>query len=64
MVKDRYKIEYISNDKKSKFQVICTEDDLERYKDIAKQLLGESDGVCYYRKFPLTKAKKIFFVNN
>lgn len=50
--------------KKSKFQVICTEDDLERYKDIAKQLLGESDGVCYYRKFPLTKAKKIFFVNN
>lgn len=55
----RYKVEFISNDKNSKFSVNCNEKDLEYWKDVCKD--SSKDGVCFYREYPLTRAKKIYF---
>lgn len=55
----RYKVEFISNDKKNKFSVNCSDKNLEYWKDVCKD--SSKDGVCFYRKYPLTKSEKIYF---
>lgn len=55
----RYKVESISKNRKSRFSAICGADKLEYYKQVCK--LGRIDDICFYRKYPLTKAKKIYF---
>lgn len=56
---DRYKVESISKDGKRRFIVICTEEKFEYYKQICKS--DQKEDICFYRKYPLTKAKKIYF---
>lgn len=56
---NRYKVESMSKDRKSKFSAICGEDKLEYYMQVCK--FGRIDNICFYRKYPLTKAKKIYF---
>lgn len=58
---DRYKVEYRSKDKKNKFIAICDELELEYFKGICKECNKDNEGVCCYRKYPLTKAKRIYF---
>lgn len=55
----RYKVEFKSTDGKSEFMAICYKDKLDYWKMICKN--HSKDGVCYYREFPLTKSKRVYF---
>ena len=55
---DRYKIECINKD--GKFEVTCSEDKLEYWINLCKQS-GYKNETCYYRKYPLTKAERVYF---
>ena len=57
--KRRYRVE--SKSKDAHFRVDCYENELEYWKDICKHDAKAHNGKCYYRQFPVTKAKKIYF---
>ena len=57
---DKYKIECIRKDKDGKFEVVCSEDELEYWINLCKQS-GYKNETCCYRKYPLTKAERIYF---
>ena len=58
----RYRVE--SRSKKSHFRSDCTEEDLEYFKAICKVDALENNGECYYREFPVTKNKKIYYAKD
>lgn len=57
--KRRYRVE--SKSKDAHFRVDCYENELEYWKDICKHDAKAHNGKCYYRQFPVTKAKKIYY---
>lgn len=58
----RYRVEFRSKDRQHSFIIDCVGTELERYKEICKSVSKEYDSAfCYYREFPLTKSKKIYF---
>lgn len=56
----RYRVESRIN-KDDHFKIDCTEDDLEFYKALCKYDSLKNGGECYYREFPLSKNKKVFY---
>lgn len=60
--KKRYKVECKS--KESHFAVCCYEDRLEFWKTICALDALDTGGKCFYRQFPLTNSKKIYFTIN
>lgn len=55
----RFRVE--SKNKENHFRVDCTEDDLEFWKAICKRDSIENGGKCYYREFPVSKNKKVYY---
>ena len=55
----RYKVQYKSKDGKKSFMAICDECELEKYKNLCKK--SANGNTCFYREYPLTKAKKHYF---
>lgn len=58
----RYRVE--SRSKKSHFRSDCTEEDLEYFKAICKVDALENNGECYYREFPVTKNKRVYYAKD
>ena len=58
----RYRVE--SRTKKSHFRSDCTEEDLEYFKAICKVDALENNGECYYREFPVTKNKRVYYAKD
>lgn len=58
----RYRVE--SRSDKNHFRVDCKEEDFEFWKAICKHDVLQNKGKCYYREFPLTKNKKIYYSQN
>lgn len=58
----RYRVE--SRTKKSHFRSDCTEEDLEYFKAICKVDVLENNGECYYREFPVTKNKRVYYAKD
>lgn len=55
----RYRVESKSNE--NHFRADCGDEDLEFWKIICKHDANENKGKCYYREFPVTKNKKIYY---
>lgn len=55
----RYRVESRSN--KNYFRVDCTKDELEYWKALCKHDSIENKGKCYYREFPVSKNKRIYY---
>ncbi|CUO91367.1 putative CDC2L2 protein [Clostridium baratii] len=56
----RYRVEFKS--KNSSFRVDCFEDKLEDWKALCKVDREETgEGKCYYREFPVSKNKRVYF---
>lgn len=55
----RYRVE--SKSDKSHFRSDCGEKDLEFWKAICKSDANANKGKCYYREFPVTKNKKVYY---
>ena len=55
----RYRVESVSN--QSHFRADCSEEDFEFWKVICKHDAIANKGKCYYREFPVTKNKKIYY---
>lgn len=58
----RYRVE--SRSGKNHFRADCTEEELEYWKAICKIDSIENQGKCYYREFPVSKNKKIFYAKD
>ena len=58
----RYRVE--SRSKKSHFRADCTEEDLEYFKAICKVDALENNGEYYYREFPVTKNKRVYYAKD
>lgn len=58
----RFRVE--SRSGKNHFRADCSEEDLEYWKAICKFDSIENKGKCYYREFPVTKNKKIFYAKD
>lgn len=59
---DKYRVESQSN--KNNFRADCKEEDLEYWKAICKYDSIENMGECYYRKFPVTKNKRVYYAKD
>lgn len=57
----RYRVE--SKSKQDHFRVDCCEKDFEFWKAICKYDAISNKGTCYYREFPVTKNKKVYYSN-
>lgn len=57
----RYRVESKSNT--THFRADCNEKDLEFWKVICKHDAIKNKGECYYREFPVTKNKKVYYAN-
>lgn len=55
----RYRVESKSN--QSHFRADCSEEDFEFWKAICKHDALANKGKCYYREFPVSKNKKIYY---
>lgn len=55
----RYRVE--SRSDQSHFRSDCGEEDLEFWKAICKNDANSNNGKCYYREFPVTKNKKVYY---
>ena len=62
MIMKRYRVE--SRSGKNHFRADCTEKELEYWKAICKIDSIENQGKCYYREFPVSKNKKIFYTKD
>lgn len=58
----RYRVESKSNE--NHFIANCTEEELEYWKALCKYDSIQNKGKCYYREFPLTKCKKIYYAKD
>nr|UVM81840.1 MAG: hypothetical protein [Bacteriophage sp.] len=58
----RYRVE--SRSGKNHFRADCIEEELEYWKAICKIDSIENQGKCYYREFPVSKNKKIFYAKD
>lgn len=58
----RYRVE--SKSKTNHFRSDCTEEELEYWKAICKYDSIENNGKCYYRAFPVTKNKKVYYAKD
>lgn len=56
---ERFRVE--SKSINSHFKIDCSENDLEFWKAVCKYDSIENDGKCYYRKFPVSKNKKVYY---
>lgn len=59
----RYRVESKSSND-NYFRADCTEDDLEYWKAICKYDALQNNGICYYREFPVTKNKKVYYAKD
>ena len=55
----RYRVE--SKSPINHFRADCGEEDLEYWKAICKHDANANNGRCYYREFPVTKNKKVYY---
>lgn len=55
----RYRVE--SRNGKNHFRVDCTEEEFEYWKAVCKFDSIQIKGICYYREFPLTKNKRVYY---
>lgn len=55
----RYRVESKSNT--SHFRADCSDEDFEFWKAICKHDANINKGKCYYREFPVTKNKKVYY---
>lgn len=55
----RYRVESKSN--QNHFRVDCCDEDFEFWKAICKHDAISNKGKCYYREFPVTKNKKVYY---
>lgn len=58
----RYRVE--SRSKNNHFKADCKEEDLEYWKALCKYDSIENRGECYYREFPVTKNKKVYYAKD
>lgn len=56
----RYRVES-KRGKDHHFRADCTEDELEYWKALCKYDSIQFGGKCYYREFPVTKNKRIYY---
>ncbi|WP_010295951.1 hypothetical protein [Clostridium senegalense] len=55
----RYRVE--SRSGKNNFRADCDEKDFKYWKAICKYISIQNKGKCYYREFPITKNKEIYY---
>lgn len=58
----RFRVE--SRSSKNHFRVDCNEEELEYWKAVCKYDSIENKGKCYYREFPVSKNKKIYYAKD
>lgn len=58
----RYRVE--SRNKSNYFRADCSENELEYMKALCKYDAIKNNGECYYREFPVTKNKKVFYAKD
>lgn len=59
----RYRVE-VRISKDNYFRADCDETELEYYKALCKYDWVKNGGNCYYREFPLTRNKKVFYAKD
>lgn len=58
----RFRVE--SRNKENHFRADCFEDELEFWKAVCKYDAIENNGKCYYREFPVSKNKKVYYAKD